>query len=382
MYATQLLVQMAAASTAVWTGQTASSGKTSVQDQGTSFQTLLRQRQERFSQDSGADGEKDAASQTPAEDPLPEENKTQDNQSIGMDLAALGAALLANGVIQVQPKTCEAAAPQTQEVVQPVPAEEMVPAEPESVQSASALPAQEQPVMPQTEQPVTGPRENLPLTQAPMQIQVSEKILNAKPSATDEHDTFAADRNQQDTQSVRQEDMPQVTDSTGGWHTPVFEQTEQMPVKVGESVTVDTTTPAAQLEQELGKVLDRGLKDGEQHLTIQLSPANLGTVTAEFVRSPEGALHVVLRAENPQAAKLLGDHAGALGLLLQDGTRGEVRVEVPQPQQDQQLWQQPDQGSGHQQQQQQQHRAPRQETESFLHQLRLGLVETGAEENV
>lgn len=216
------------------------------------------------------------------------------------------------------------------------------------------------------------------------QPQAPEKTMQTEPSTTGGNDTFAAAQDQPDRQTVRREDTPQVTDSSGDWQTPVFEQTEQMPVKVGESVTVDTTAPAAQLEQKLGKVLDQGLKDGKQHLTIQLSPANLGTVTAEFVRSPEGALHVVLRAENPQAAKLLGDHAGALGLLLQDGTRGEVRVEVPQPQQDQQLWQQQDQGSGHQQQQQQQqqHRAPRQETESFLHQLRLGLVETGSEEIV
>ena len=135
------------------------------------------------------------------------------------------------------------------------------------------------------------------------------------------------------------------------------------------------------MEQSLGKALNRGLDDGAQRLEIQLSPANLGTVTAEFIRSPEGALHVVLRAENPESAKLLGDHAGALGLLLQDGTRGEVRVEVPQPQQDQQPWQHPDQEGGRQQQQQQQQRhVPRQETESFLHQLRLGLVETGPEE--
>ena len=55
-------------------------------------------------------------------------------------------------------------------------------------------------------------------------------------------------------------------------------------------------------------------------------------------------------------------------------------MEVPQPQQDQQPWQHPDQEGGRQQQQQQQRHVPRQETESFLHQLRLGLVETGPEE--
>lgn len=379
MYATQLLMQMAAASTAVWNGQSVSSGKTPVQDQGTSFQTLLQQ-QERSAQDSGAAGEKNAASQTTAEDSLPEENKPRDSQTVPMDLTALGAALLANGFFQIQPEACEAAVSQTQEAVQPVLSETTASAGTELVQAAPLLPAQEQPVMPQTEQPVTQQTQDMPMAGISTQSQASEKTMQTEPSATGGNDTFAAAQDQQDRQTVRQEDTPQVTDSSGDWQTPVFEQTEQMPMKVGEPVTVDTTAPAAKLEQDLAKVLERGLQDGEQRLEIHLSPANLGTVTAEFGRSPEGALHVVLRAENPEAAKLLGDHAGALGLLLQDGTHSEVRVEVPQPQQDQQLWQQPDQEGGRQQQQQQQRRAPQQETESFLHQLRLGLVETGPEE--
>ena len=62
--------------------------------------------------------------------------------------------------------------------------------------------------------------------------------------------------------------------------------------------------------------------------------------------------------------------------MLQDSSHSEVRVEVPQPQQEQTPWQQPDQNGGQQQQQQQrQQNAPRRETESFLHQLRLGLVQ-------
>lgn len=383
MYTTQLLMQMAAASTAVWKTQTASSGKNSVQDQGTSFQTLLEQRQERSAQGSGDSGEGSTASQIPAEDTKPEENQTQDSQIVSVDLAALGAALLADGIYSVQPET-------TGEVVQP---QEMVPSvspdlmpcvgsETETAEAAPALSVQEQPMMsPVTEQPASKTVQDAPLTEISTQMQTPEKLTQTEPSTDAQGDTYTAAQDQQSGGTTRREDFPQVTDSTGNWQAPLFEQTEQMPVKVGETVTVDTTAPASQLEQDLGKVLDRGLEDGEQRLEIRLSPANLGTVTAEFVRSPEGALHVVLRAENPEAAKLLGDHAGALGLLLQDGTRGEVRVEVPQPQQDQQLWQQPDQEGGRQQQQQQQQRqTPQQETETFLHQLRLGLVETGLEE--
>ena len=171
-------------------------------------------------------------------------------------------------------------------------------------------------------------------------------------------------------------------DVSGTWESPLFQTVEHMPVKVGEAVTVDTTAPSSEMEATLSKAMTDALGDGSQHLEIQLSPSNLGTVTVEFSRNPEGALHVVLHTENEQAAKLLSDHASALGLLLQDGTHSEVRVEVSQPQQNQQPWQQPDQNGG-QRQQQQQNQQPqqqqRQDAESFLHQLRLGLVELEAQ---
>ena len=161
----------------------------------------------------------------------------------------------------------------------------------------------------------------------------------------------------------------------------MFQEVEHMPVKVGEKVEIDTTAPAADVDAKLSKALTQALDNGSQHVEITLSPANLGTVTAEFTRTPEGALHLVLRAENEHAAKLLSEHANTLGLMLQDSTRGEVRVEVPQPHQGQQPWQQPDQNGGQQQQQQQQQQrqVPKQEADSFLHQLRLGLLQSGPE---
>ena len=372
MYAAQLLMQMAGANASAWNPPAVSAGKNSARDDaGTSFQTLLQQRKEHTAQ-SGTDTGDDPAD-------------LQDKQHAGADLAALGAALLANGICQIQPEVGETAV-QPQEAVQAVPAELVLSGEETAPNpSAGSVPdqtaAMPQMAVPQTAQQSSDPAQDASLTELPtQQIQVPGEPVQEGTSDTAQNNTFSAAEDRQGEQTARQTDSPQVTDSVTGWETQLFGRTEQMPVKVGETVTVDTTAPASEMEQSLGKALNRGLDDGAQRLEIQLSPANLGTVTAEFIRSPEGALHVVLRAENPESAKLLGDHAGALGLLLQDGTRGEVRVEVPQPQQDQQPWQHPDQEGGHQQQQQQQRHVPRQETESFLHQLRLGLVETGPEE--
>lgn len=166
-----------------------------------------------------------------------------------------------------------------------------------------------------------------------------------------------------------------------GMQTPLFREVENTPVRVGDTV-VDMTAPSSEVENTLSRVLKGAVEQGEQYVEIRLNPADLGTVVAEFTKSPEGVLHVVLRAENEHTAKLLGDHASALSLLLQDNGRGEVRVEVTQPQNEQMNWKQPDQDGGqHQQHQQPRRDVPSQETESFLQQLRLGLVEM-EEENV
>ena len=161
-----------------------------------------------------------------------------------------------------------------------------------------------------------------------------------------------------------------------GMQTPLFREVESTPVRVGEAV-VDMTAPPGEVEQSLSSALKGAVEQGAQHVEIRLNPADLGTVVAEFTSSPEGVLHVVLHAENEHTARLLSDHASALSLLLQDGGRAEVRVEVAQPQSEQNAWQQPDQDGGQRQQQQQQQRrnTPPQESESFLHQLRLGLVQ-------
>ena len=374
-YATQSLTQTAGAG---WNVPAASSGKNPVQDTGTSFQTLLRQA---CSTHNGTDTD---PTQTSAEDTQPQKEDTTEQKTITVDLMALGAAMLAGGISQSQPETtCTADGAQVQTVQA---AGELTAAGADigvtaGTADAAAPVLSDQTAVSQTAQPATDTVQAVPAakTTAPAVQTPEEGTAQQNSSAETGDGTLAASRSRQDGQSDRREDV-QVTDRTGTWQAPLFRQTEQMPVKVGESVTVDTAAPPAQLEQSLGKALERGLENGEQHLEIRLSPEHLGTVTAAFDRTSEGTLHVVLRAENPEAAKLLEDHAGALGLLLQDGNHGQVRVEVPQPRQDQQSWQQQNQEGGRQQQQQQQRHAPQQDTEAFLHQLRLGLVDTGTEE--
>lgn len=158
---------------------------------------------------------------------------------------------------------------------------------------------------------------------------------------------------------------------------PFFQETENMPVKVGDGDTIDTQQP--DFDAKLTQNVEKALSQGEQRVEIRLNPENLGSVVVEMTRSQDGSLHVVLHTETESAARLLSEHSGTLGLMLQNNSQGEVRVEVRQPQQENQQWQHPDQDGGQnhggQQREQQEHR---QSTEDFLQQLRLGLfsVET------
>lgn len=371
MYTAQIMTPTAPSP--AWEPTAAQSGKESGQESGVSFQTLLEQRTNP-SQKPKADSEGPAAPQDGTPD---RETGTGESKQpvISMDLAALGAVWLAGGMNWSVPAAPVQSEPQEFGTVPAVLAGtvsanpaigEDIPAQAGAVPDGSGL----EPASGETPADAPAAQQSVPAAA----VSQEGKMERVVPAAQEQKDAAAFQQRQDDRHSTGEDPSFQVTEFAAGGETRVFSQTEHMPVKVGEAV--DTTAPAPQLEQALEQNLSRGLEDGAQHLEIRLTPEHLGTVEAEFTRAADGTLHVVLRAENSEAAKLLGDHAGALGALLQDSTHGSVRVEVPQPQQEPSPWQQPDQQSGQQQQQQQHHRpAPQQEAESFLHQLRLGLTE-------
>ncbi|WP_191396369.1 flagellar hook-length control protein FliK [Flavonifractor sp. An306] len=353
------------------------------QESGPSFQDLLNERRDQLDQEPDRGQTQGTAQQRPVEEGTnptqPEETQPQE-PVLNADLMALGAALLAEGMpAQVQvPVTAEESAitvlplENVQTAAVPV-----VTAEQEAV-TAEAMPLVQQAAV-QQPQEQTAQTAQQPVQEADAAPVQQAQVVTATPESQENSD--AMESSQSFTAAPQQEGDTKAVEVNGSGETLVFQEVEHMPVKVGEKVEIDTTAPAADVDAKLSKALTQALDNGSQHVEITLSPANLGTVTAEFTRTPEGALHLVLRAENEHAAKLLSEHANTLGLMLQDSTRGEVRVEVPQPHQGQQPWQQPDQNGGQQQQQQQQQQrqVPKQEADSFLHQLRLGLLQSGPE---
>lgn len=337
------------------------------EEQTASFRDLLEQQHGRLQQSKEADGTEE--NEATGEQPVSEDSETDDTVPDELTaMAAAGAALLVNyetQLMQTAPVQAEisAVAVPVQVIVEPAGTQQEGDVQLPQAQTETGL--------------IQQPADSEPLDEiAPASVPAEagetvpdmseEKSSGMSPSPTNS-----------DAHRSRDENWDGV--SVENWQSPLFRKVESMPVRVADTA-VDMSAPAQDVEKSMGSVLKAGLESGTQYLKIKLTPENLGTVVAEFSRSPEGILHVVLHAETEQTAKLLNSHASALGLMLQDGTNSQVKVEVPQPQQSQPFWQQPDQQQQQQQQeqrqQQQRQHTMQQESESFLHQLRLGLLRT------
>ncbi len=152
----------------------------------------------------------------------------------------------------------------------------------------------------------------------------------------------------------------------------VFDKTEHMPVKVGQTAT-QPQTQAQQPSAALAETIITAQANGQDQVTIKLTPENLGNLVIDIQRSPTGALSIIMKPDTEIAAKLLSEHANSLGNLLGNNS-SEVKIIVEQPQEADRMWQQADQDAnknGNNQNSQQSKK--QEESEDFMNKLRLGL---------
>lgn len=340
------------------------SGKGSGEE--SSFQDMLNQKQEdvRTAQDQPADksqpekpAETPAAGQKPADTPETEPVE-------GAQL--LAAAVMFQQFIPQQMQQVQPAGAVMQETVQTVP--EMVQPQmasltgvPQQVVSEqpAAIPVEHSAVSFQVQAEVPQPQvQSAPQTAQPQQPQT---VQTAEPSVVLEQES-ASPKNQQE-----------GLDYAGaGYEEPLFREVETVPVKVGENTAViDTKAPDVD-KQLADTVIKAELKDVGDKIEIQLKPENLGHITIELTQQ-DGRVGLTIYADSAKTTTLLSQHASSLAALLEARTDQPVQVQVQHQEQ-----QQP-QYDGHNQQQQQeqeqQQRPSKEEQDSFLGQLRLGLFQ-------
>ena len=316
----------------------------------------------------------------------PAENKDEQKTELSEDVLAQGAALAQNVVLptavvmtagETQPQTVDAVTALTvaPETVQDAPV-----AAPEvNAESVVIDIPTEQPTEPVAETLPEGPEKAVETpadTGAPAAETVSTPQTEQGSASQSEGESGSEGRPASENgKDVRSNDYEVLVSQSGTADRPVFRESAAMPQRVGDAQVLDTQS--GELEGKLTSMMTASLEDGGQRLEIKLAPEHLGNVVVEMSRTPEGVLHVVLHTESEQAAKLLTEHADTLGMMLQSGQQGEVRIEVQRPDQGEQPWQQPDQNGGQNGQegrQQQEQRRQHTDPEVFLQQLRLGLI--------
>ena len=319
------------------------------------FQSLLEGKREEISTDYA----KPQAQQEHTEDPVPE------------DAQVLAAALAA--ALQVQPQMVSEETPVVMEQI--LPAVSMAEGESQTILQGEAVKGGE--TLAPMAQPETGIKLD-PTAQQQVQTAAEEtddgaEVQRSAPAPVQKETEQQPMEHRKDGPAPRESVKTETGETPVPVEQPLFRETTEMPVKVGEATELDATSKT--FDTQAAKTIAEAVEKGSQRVELKLTPEHLGTVTVELTRSSDGAIRVVLWAESERTMKLLNDHSAQLGSLLQSSVHSDVRVEVPRSQESQQPWQQPDQQQGGGQRQDQNSRQQKQpSSEDFLQQLRLGLL--------
>ncbi len=129
------------------------------------------------------------------------------------------------------------------------------------------------------------------------------------------------------------------------------------------------------LPAEMGKAFGARGAGEAQTLTVELEPASLGKLAIRLTYEAGRAV-VSIMATNPRTAEILNEKASEIASILKERTGEETMIYTQQPEREpgQDAQEQNGQGGGQQQERQQSREEKQEHTESFMQQLRLGLV--------
>lgn len=256
--------------------------------------------------------------------------------------------------LTVQEQAPEAAVRTEQVKPEPVRAEEHA----EPVKAEAPLQAETK-----AEQPVEAPQES----REDQGGQLSEKPKDAKVPAAERRET------------VREEKLPEAADApeqspeVRTAETPVQKQ-EEVPESRFQAGETTVKATMEELPEKLGKAVTVG-KPGESHtLTVELEPASLGKMTIRL-QYEAGRTLVSVMASNPKTLELLHEKATEIAAILKERTGEETVIYTEETQREPGEEAQEQGNRGGQPEERRQHKEEdRSQTESFMQQLRLGLV--------
>lgn len=370
-----------------------------VQDTKDDFIRLLQQQKESAGQPEGAKdarktkdakiAEKPDEKQTeePVEEPVDETDL--DEEFTALTQMELQQSILQRAVVQIAEPVVESETEPTSLVVSDVSVTENVQEAGELPLEASALPEQPKTEAVSAEVKMDAVKAEVKTDstneEVPEQVTELPKEEHREASVTDQHsqDTQMTPSGRQDAVQERKdefqeeltgEDMDQAA-SVQVTNAPVqAERPQNVPqtgFREGEN-TVRSTVE--ELPQELGKAVTSGTLGDGRVLTVELEPASLGKLTIRL-EYEAGRTMVSVMASNPKTLELLGEKASEIAAILKEHTGEETVIYTEQPQREPGEEAQERGGHGRQPEERQQRREEEQhQGNSFMQQLRLGLV--------
>ncbi|MEY8337040.1 flagellar hook-length control protein FliK [Lachnospiraceae bacterium 62-35] len=156
----------------------------------------------------------------------------------------------------------------------------------------------------------------------------------------------------------------------------VSEQTEDWMGMSPKTESIPLKTMPESLPEDLGKALAAKMPENGRTLTVELEPASLGKLTIRLVYEGSRAA-VSIMASNPKTLELLNQKASEIAAILEEKTGQETLIYTHQAEQERDGFNEnPNGHSGQEDREdgQREKKNDRDHSESFIQQLRLGLV--------
>ncbi|MEY8426349.1 flagellar hook-length control protein FliK [Lachnospiraceae bacterium 46-15] len=149
-------------------------------------------------------------------------------------------------------------------------------------------------------------------------------------------------------------------------------QSAQVETAAVKDISVPVKTTESTLASDVAKTLAARMPADNGTLTLELEPASLGKLTIRMTYEAGKAV-VSIMATNTRTLELLSQRSGEIAAILEERTGQETVVQPYQPSEEAAYYGQ-GQENGRERQQQQEQGKENKETDSFMQQLRLGLI--------
>ena len=207
-------------------------------------------------------------------------------------------------------------------------------------------------------------------------VDEDSKEQNLKMAVDQSQDSRTAKQAKAETQQADKHVLERTTNQTAGHLTSATgnSQISGLPSMADQTGTTVLKTTPDTLPEDITKTITTNMlsKHPMTSLEVTLEPATLGKITIKLIYE-EGRAALSLISDNARTLEILSQNAGDIAQILQEQTGEDTVVYTPEGQYTEEDAADKEHG-GRQQEQEQKQNTKQEQAESFMQQLRLGLI--------